>query len=532
MSGRAIVAAFALAVSAFSTPTPAEAVTTARPFDFNGDGFLDLAVGVPGAPVRQQQGAGQVHVIFGSDGGPSESDALVSAALSGSPKELAALGSAITSADFNADGFAELVAAAPDADLSYPHQGEVKVFHGSSSGFDAGKTEDLGLLSGPGKARASFGWALAVGDFDNDGFPDLAVGSPGATPSGVGFGGDGRVTVFYGDSVGIKDGRTAEFDENTSGINTMSHGSSDGFGDALATGDFNRDGYIDLAIGVPGFAVSNVPQAGAVRILLGSGSGLTTTDSELWSLNSPGIKGRAESTTNEDDVVYGDRFGSALAAADFDGDGFQDLAVGAPDKGRATTRRGAVSVLYGSASGISSRDQYFDQSTPGIPGRLGHHYFGGALASGNFEGSSDNDLAIGVPDATVNGRLSAGNVIVIRGGDFGLRLRTASMYTEGTPGIPGRAQSRARFGSSIRALGLDGDAFDEVIVGIPGQKVGTARLAGAVDILFGQASGQLTNRVRRLTENSPGMRGTADPLDEFGRISDCLRRTDKDGHTR
>lgn len=95
---------------------------------------------------------------------------------------------------------------------------------------------------------------------------------------------------------------------------------------AVAAGDpgcdFNGDGYADLAIGAPGEdGGANESNAGAVNVLYGDSTGLITAGDDLWTQDSPGIKG-----VNEDD----DRFGAALACGDIDGDTYDDLAIGVP----------------------------------------------------------------------------------------------------------------------------------------------------------------------------------------------------------
>ncbi len=133
------------------------------------------------------------------------------------------------------------------------------------------------------------------------------------------------------------------------------------FGASLASGDFDGDGFDDLAIGAPGEGIGAKADAGAVNVLYGSASGLTATGDQLWHQSTSGVLGGAEA---------GDLFGASLASADFDGDGKDDLAIGAPGEGiGAKADAGAVNVLYGSASGLTAAgDQLWHQNVAGVLG--------------------------------------------------------------------------------------------------------------------------------------------------------------------
>ncbi|MBA2565550.1 MAG: FG-GAP repeat protein [Gemmatimonadetes bacterium] len=122
----------------------------------------------------------------------------------------------------------------------------------------------------------------------------------------------------------------------------------------------------------------SAPQNGVgdVTVLYGSGTGLTGQGSQLWDQDSPGVPDTAEAS---------DLFGEALAAGDFDHDGFADLAVGvlSEDLG-ITNEAGAGNVLYGSPAGLSSaRSQVWHQDVPGVEDSIvSQDAFGGALVTG------------------------------------------------------------------------------------------------------------------------------------------------------
>ena len=136
----------------------------------------------------------------------------------------------------------------------------------------------------------------------------------------------GRVTVMFGAAAGC-------FDQGTSGVSGAPE-ASDYFGGALATGDFDGDGYADLAVGVPGEDLGSpvVGDAGGVDVLYGSSSGLTASGDQF--LSQEVLTGTPASLNPADE------FGSALATGDFDGDGHEDLGDRRAGRGDRHGRRG------------------------------------------------------------------------------------------------------------------------------------------------------------------------------------------------
>ena len=118
--------------------------------------------------------------------------------------------------------------------------------------------------------------------------------------------------------------------------------------------------------------------------------------------------------------------GSGVARGDFNGDGIGDLAVGVPDENvNGAIDAGAVNVIYGSSDGLTATgNQFFTQDSPGMPGVTENFdRFGLTLASGEFNGDSYSDLAIGVPHEDIGSSLGEGLVQILHGSDTGLRLR-------------------------------------------------------------------------------------------------------------
>jgi hypothetical protein len=185
--------------------------------------------------------------------------------------------------------------------------------------------------AGTRPAAADLPSDVAAG-FNNDGVADLAVGVLGENDVA------GAVNVLYGAGGGLS-GTGAQVFFQVGGTPE----SGDRFGSALAAGDFNGDSFADLALGASGEDVGGAFDAGAVSVLYGSAGGLTATGGRLFTQ-----VGSAAETADE--------FGHALAAGDFNHDGFADLAAGAPfESVGGASQVGAVSVLQGSGGGLTAQ---------------------------------------------------------------------------------------------------------------------------------------------------------------------------------
>jgi hypothetical protein len=184
------------------------------------------------------------------------------------------------------------------------------------------------------EANDLFGFSLAAGDWNGDGFDDLGVGSP--TERVGTLGAAGTVHTLLGSINGLTSTGSQQVTQDTGSIQDVVE-AGDLFGRALATGDFNRDGRDDLVIAATGEALTGTQYgAGVVHVLNGSSMGLASTGNRLWSQNSRNVGGVAASQSF---------FGSALAVGDFDADGVDDLAVGCPYDDPGIVDAGSVNVL-------------------------------------------------------------------------------------------------------------------------------------------------------------------------------------------
>jgi hypothetical protein len=184
----------------------------------------------------------------------------------------------------------------------------------------------------------NFGIALASGDFDGDGFDDLAVGAADEDLEASSDVDAGVVHVVFGTADGLTDVGDLLFDQDD--FSDESAGDDDRLGMALAAGDFDADGRDDLAIGAPEENLGPAVDAGVVNVLYGSATGMTLAGNQTFSSDFPA--GMPESANTDD------RFGEELATGDFDGNGADDVAIGHPGEGvGSASGAGAVTVVYG-----------------------------------------------------------------------------------------------------------------------------------------------------------------------------------------
>jgi hypothetical protein len=299
-------------------------------------------------------------------------------------------------------------------------------------------------------------------DFNGDGFGDIAVGVSGENLGSISNA--GGVNVIYGSSSGLASTNNQFWSQNSKGVIGIAE-TNDHFGYAVAAGDFNGDGFSDLAIGVPFESLGSISNAGGVNVLYGTSGGLSATNNQFWSRNSTGITKSAKA---------GDELGFAVVGRDFNGDGYTDLAVGAPhSSSKSLTDNGSLSVLYGGPNGLSAaNNQYFHGVASG-------EEFGTALAAGAFMGDpAHRDLAVGAPGAS-NGQ---GLVYWLKSGSLGLKGPNATRNLV--------SQNGAHCGASLASGNFDNDAngFADVAAGCPN---GAYPLSddGSVEIHIGSAGG-------------------------------------------
>ena len=432
--------------------------------------------------------------------------------------------------DFDGDGADDLATGAPANDGpsgAVNACGAVIVRYGVvGKGLDdVAPPTVLGQFVGGGFPEASdqYGRALVACDLNGDPYDDLVVSVPWES---VVYGFDleairaGIVEVHYGTSAGIVSSPNTTRRET--GDEVSFPPAETYFGLALACGDFNLDGYDDLAVGLPHRDLGSAINAGRVNIYAGSATGIA----------SGALKLDQGSTGIDDNPASGEFFGSVLAVGDFDGDGFDDLAIGVPGEDNDSDNDivpGAVQVIYGGDTGLASGiDQLLFATALGRPNQ--DEAFGEALAAGDFDLDSRDDLAIGVSEANVLTRENAGVVLEVFGGPGGLDPSHVEVIDQDLLFGSGEAAEPERFGFALAVGDFDDDEVDDLAVGAPFEDVQTNE-NGTVSIVMGRAGTGLDptpNRSRQIRSGLQGFPGDANEAEV--RLGDELVAGDFDGN--
>lgn len=316
----------------------------------------------------------------------------------------------------------------------------------------------------------------------------------------------------------------------------------------VAIADFNGDGIGDTAFSAHGAYVNGKKNAGQLVVLYGTASGVSSAKRSVISQNTTGVPGTAET---------GDAFGAETAYADFNGDGYDDIAVSAPNEKAGTdTGGGTLVVLWGSASGITGKG-----ATVKDPATSAHDYWGKNLAAGDFDGDGKADLAVGSSTATIyvfkggisstgtpggkytikppirgtaaNGplNLTAGDIngsetdLVVDGyeteTDYGWNK---NYFISGGPTGLTSSSAEVLKPGVITAIGdIDNDGYGDIVSGAhwnttteDGTAVPDSGKGGKVWVTRGSDGGPLTTAATGITQDTGNVPGAAEGNDFFG----------------
>ena len=446
--------------------------------DINGDGYSDIISGASEYSSGQNS-EGAIYVYHGSGAGISTTPAVIYE----SNQAFARLGEAVNGAgDVNGDGYSDVIAGAKYYDNGESDEGVAIVYLGSAAGLGAASTTLESNLTNTylGSSVAS------AGDVNGDGYSDIIVGATGFTN---GESSEGAAFVYYGSASGVSTTAAATFESNQTvafmGVSVSS------------AGDVNGDGFSDVLIGAQGYD-NGQSDEGLAFVYHGSADGLSITAASQWEINqAEAAFGYSVSNAGDvngdgyDDVIIGSNFvdlgqvnegaafiyhgsptGASLTSAvvlernqayaymgrqvstagDVNGDGYDDVIIGANEYDNGQLDEGAAFVYHGSSSGVSNT------VAAQLEANQAQAYFGTSVSTaGDVNGDGYSDVIVGARYYD-NGSFNEGAAFVYHGSASGVSTTPAAQLENN--------QASADFGYSVSSAGdVNGDGYSDVIVG-------------------------------------------------------------------
>ncbi|MBL7732136.1 MAG: FG-GAP repeat protein [Chitinophagaceae bacterium] len=419
--------------------------------DVNGDGYSDVIAGAY-AYDNGQSGEGASFIYHGSAAGVSTTAALRLEINQAS----AQFGSSVSCAgDINGDGYSDVIIGSPAYDNGENNEGGAFVYLGSATGINSA----TGTILQSNQVSARLGASVAAaGDVNGDGYSDVIAGAflydNGETDEGGAF-------VYHGSA--------AAPPLNVNSILQSNQVLSQMGVSVASAGDVNGDGYSDVIAGAVGYD-NGQSNEGAAFIFHGSATGISTV-----------INAQVES--NQANSQFG---WSVAGAGDVNGDGYNDIVVGASQYNGV----GAILIYHGSATGISTIPAAIIES-----GQAGAGLGISVAGAGDINGDGFSDVIAGAY-AYDNGQNGEGAAFIYYGSNTGT-VSAPNTRLESN-------QVNAAFGNAVAGAGdVNGDGFSDVIVGARLYDNGQAE-EGAVFIYHGSTAGIITTPVTFLECNQAG----------------------------
>lgn len=437
--------------------------------DADGDGKDDVAIS--GRIDSGSGDRGQVKILLGTAPHGVVEDHL----LIGPPGDQT--GAALVFGDFDDDGRDELVVTRPRRNVAgQTAAGDIGIYRRLPNGTwteVANWNQGSAGVAGTPEEEDLFGSALAVGDFNDDGVDDLAIGVPGEAVGATLAA--GAVQILYGIAgQGLSANANQLFDQDSAHIPGGAE-TGDRFGSVLAAGDVDCDGIDDLVVGTPDEDAGSTIDVGTVTILPGD-SVLGIDAASSFALNQPDFGGAAEAT---------DRFGSALVIGRMSNliGGCKTLFIGAPGEDIGDVAgAGAVFWYRDGTTG------FWSESDLGVE-EAEQNRFGSALTVADLTGDGLPDLAIGVPGVDFAAGPSHGIVRIVWrrvGGQLSPANPVNVRIEAGVEVYDNRVSGEFMdyFGAAMAAPDLNDDGLADLVVGMPLSDLDGDTFSGGVEVFF------------------------------------------------
>jgi hypothetical protein len=420
-------------------------VSVATAGDVNGDGYADIIIGASRrSDSLAQEDEGWALVYYGSESGLSNGFSWHAEG----EQEGAFLGRAVaTAGDVNGDGYADVIVGAMLYDDGDIDEGKAFAWYGSADGLNGGVDGTPANAAWSAQVNQEldrFGESVSTaGDVNGDGYADVIVGAPYYEN---GQSGEGVARLYLGSSTGLN----PSYDRQLEGNQISAH-----LGQSVATaGDVNGDGYGDVIVGAPSYT-NGESEEGRAFVWYGSADGIGATSD--W--------------YDEGDAVNAAYGWSVATAGDVNGDGYSDIIVGAP----GDVLGGSANAYYGAADSLEETAGWTKRSN------MENAHFGHSVASaGDVNADGYADVIVGAPYWD-GGQADEGGAWVYMGSAAG--LETAPDWYKRSN------QAGAYFGWSVGKAGdVNGDGYDDVIVGSPGYDYGEDG-EGLAGVYLGSSSG-------------------------------------------
>ncbi|MCA9272910.1 MAG: FG-GAP repeat protein [Phycisphaerales bacterium] len=481
--------------------------------DVNGDGFDDVIIGVFYAYRNVERGAGESYVLFGSpeagNSGPIDlatvdgSNGFYMPGINAYDESGTSVG---TAGDINGDGYDEIIVTAPRARVpGSSRKGVSYVIFGSATVGSSGSI-DFAALNGT-NGFAIYGVdsddyagrsAALAGDVNDDGFDDLILGAHLADPNGTDRTGASYV-IFGGSSVGSSGMLELSTLNGTNGYVIQGINAEDRCGHSVSSaGDVNGDGVDDLLIGARYADPNGINRAGETYVVFGGASVGVSGSFDLSSLN--GSNGFIIQGINPDD-----RSGSSVSSAgDVNGDGFDDLLIGAPYADPfGNSAAGESYVVFGGptagASGVVDLSTLNGSNGFAMNGLNATDLCGTSVSSaGDINNDGINDIVIGAYRVNAYGTDSGESYVIFGHPSLGSAGLVNLSALNGTNGFSIIGSTHHEYsGFPVSSGGdINGDGMDDLLVG--------AYRAGKNYVIFGRQAQCLPDT------NGDGMLSPAD----------------------